>query len=49
MGLSRNLDVREKKGKEIVKKHGNTITGGYAVKDTLDLEREVTAYRYIKR
>ncbi len=40
---------REKKGEDIAKKHGNTITGVYAVKDTLDLENEETAYHYIKR
>jgi hypothetical protein len=40
---------RETKGAEIAKEHGRTLTSIYEVKDTLDLEREETAYRYVKR
>jgi hypothetical protein len=40
---------RETKGAEIAKKQGNTITGVYEVRDSLDLEREETAYRYVRR
>ena len=40
---------RELKGGTIAKAHGRTIESVYAVKDALDLEREDTAWRYIKR
>ena len=40
---------RELKGGDIAKKHGRTIESVYAVKDALDLEREDTAWHYIKR
>jgi hypothetical protein len=40
---------RERKGEDIAKKKGRTIEGVYAVKNTLDLEEEDTAWHYIKR
>jgi len=40
---------RELKGGDIAKKYGRTIESVYAVKDALDLEREDTAWHYIKR
>ena len=40
---------RETKGSEIAKRLGHTLTAIYAVKDVLDLEKESTAYRYVRR
>ena len=40
---------RELKGGEIAKKFGRTIQSVYEVKDALDLEKEETAWHYIKR
>jgi len=56
LGIIKQLDpecwmhlFRESKGAEIARKLGQTITAVYKVKDTLDLEKEATAYRYIRR
>ena len=40
---------REFKGAEIAKQEGLSLKGVYQVKETLDLEKEATAYRYIRR
>lgn len=40
---------REMKGAEIAKDLGNSVTAVAAVKQTLDLEREDTAFRYVER
>ena len=40
---------RERKGGDGAKKLGSTIQSVFEVKDVLDLEREETAYRYVKR
>jgi integrase len=40
---------RETKGAEIARAKGRTIDAVYEVKETLDLENEETAYRYIRR
>ena len=40
---------RETKGAEVAKAHGRTLTSVYEVKDSLDLEQEETAYRYVRR
>lgn len=40
---------REMKGAEISKELGNTVAALTSVKQTLDLEREDTAYRYVER
>lgn len=40
---------RELKGGEVAKAFGRTIQAVYEVKDTLDLEKEETAWHYIKR
>jgi hypothetical protein len=50
--LDKNLWMhlfRELKGGEVAKKFGRTIQSIYEVKDALDLEKEDTAYNYIKR
>lgn len=46
--LSMHL-FRKHKGGEVAEAHGRTIEGVYAVKDALDLEKEDTAWNYIKR
>jgi integrase len=40
---------RETKGAEIAKAKGRTLDAVYSVRDTLDLENEETAYRYVRR
>jgi hypothetical protein len=40
---------RETKGAEIAKDKGRTLDAVYAVRETLDLENEETAYRYVRR
>jgi integrase len=40
---------RETKGAEIAKAYGRTLNAIYEVKDSLDLENEETAYRYVRR
>ncbi len=40
---------RESKGAEVAKQYGRTLTAIYEVKDSLDLENEETAYRYVRR
>jgi integrase len=40
---------RETKGAEIAKTEGNRLLAVYQVRDTLDLEKEETAYRYVRR
>lgn len=40
---------RETKGAEIAKTEGNRLMAVYEVRDTLDLETEETAYRYVRR
>lgn len=40
---------RETKGAEIAKAEGRTLKAVYEVRDTLDLENEETAYRYVRR
>lgn len=40
---------RELKGGEVAKAFGRTIQSVYEVKDTLDLEKEETAWHYVKR
>lgn len=40
---------RETKGAELAKEYGNNLTGITQVKETLDLEKEETAYRYTRR
>lgn len=40
---------RETKGAEIAKANGRTLTAVYEVRETLDLENETTAYRYVRR
>lgn len=40
---------RETKGAEIAKQFGNNLAGITQVRETLDLEREETAYRYTRR
>ncbi len=40
---------RETKGAEIAKAKGRTLDAVYEVRDTLDLENEATAYRYVRR
>ncbi len=40
---------RETKGAEIARARGRNITTVFEVKDTLDLEKEETAYRYVRR
>lgn len=40
---------RETKGAEIAKEHGRNLVAVYEVRDTLDLEKEETAYRYVRR
>ena len=40
---------RETKGAEIAKEYGNNLSGITQVKETLDLEKEETAYRYTRR
>jgi len=40
---------RETKGAEVAKAHGRTLNAIYEVKDSLDLENEETAYRYVRR
>lgn len=41
--------LRETKGAEVARDRGNTLESVYAVRDTLDLENEETAYRYVRR
>ena len=40
---------RETKGAEVAKAEGRTLKAVYEVRDTLDLENEETAYRYVRR
>jgi hypothetical protein len=40
---------RETKGAEIAKAEGNRLLAVYEVRSTLDLEKEETAYRYVRR
>lgn len=40
---------RETKGAEIAKANGRTLASVYEVRETLDLENEETAYRYVRR
>ena len=40
---------RETKGAEIARTEGNKLTTVYEIRDTLDLEKEETAYRYVRR
>ena len=40
---------RETKGAEIAKELGRNLGAVYEVRDTLDLEKEETAYRYVRR
>jgi integrase len=40
---------RETKGAEIAKELGRNLRAVYEVRDTLDLEKEETAYRYVRR
>jgi hypothetical protein len=40
---------RETKGAEIAKELGRNLTAVYEVRETLDLEKEETAYRYVRR
>ena len=40
---------RETKGAEIAKTEGRTLKAVYEVRETLDLENEETAYRYVRR
>jgi len=40
---------REMKGAKTARDSGNNIVGVYAVKETLDLERETTAWNYVHR
>ena len=40
---------RETKGSEIAKRLGHTLTAVYTVRDVLDLVKESTAFRYIRR
>jgi hypothetical protein len=40
---------RETKGAEVAKRFGRTITAVSEVRETLDLEEESTAYRYVRR
>ena len=40
---------RETKGAEIAKEYGNNLAGITEVKETLDLEKEETAYIYTRR
>jgi len=40
---------RETVGAKVVKRHGDTINGFFAVKRWLDLERLETAMRYVER
>jgi integrase len=40
---------RETKGAEIARAKGRTLDAVYEVRDTLDLENEETAYRYVRR
>ena len=40
---------RETKGAEIAREKGRTIDAVYSVRETLDLENETTAYRYVRR
>lgn len=40
---------RETKGAEIAKAEGRTLKAVYEVRETLDLENEETAYRYVRR
>jgi hypothetical protein len=54
--IARSLDpnawfhlFRERKGADIARKKGRTLDAVYLIKDTLDLEREDTAYNYIRR
>ena len=56
LGIIKQLDpecwlhlFRETKGAEIARRLGQTISAVYKVKDTLDLEKEATAYRYVRR
>jgi len=41
--------LRETKGAEVARDKGNTLDSVYSVRDTLDLENEETAYRYVRR
>jgi integrase len=40
---------RETKGAEIAREKGRTLDAVYSVRETLDLENETTAYRYVRR
>jgi integrase len=40
--------LRKKKGSEVARKYGRTLESVFMVKETLDLEREETAYKYIE-
>ena len=40
--------LRKKKGSEVARKYGRTLESVFMVKETLDLVREETAYRYIE-
>jgi len=41
--------LRETKGAEIAKAEGRTLKAVYEVRETLDLENEQTALRYVRR